>query len=349
MATIITRAAKGAPLTHNEVDANFTNLNTDKIEASDLTAGAGISISGTTITNAAPDQTVVLTEGANVTITGTYPNFTIASTDTNTTYTAGSGLQLVGTEFSNTAPDQTVTITGSGIVSVSGTYPNFEVAATALQASDIGVSVQAYDANLTSFVSAFTLPTADGTSGQALATNGTGTLSFVDVGGGGAWELISTSTPSSASSVTITLPTGYNALMLNFGEIYFNTAGINIYAYFNASHEYRYSFVEFKDSSNDQNDTGDTNGIKLFTNNQGQAFGTAWVTSGRIIISQGYDNASVNTSVFSCIYGVGNTYNMNGYIGMGMSETAAADGSITISPSSGNMSGTIALYGLKSS
>lgn len=34
MATIITRAAKGTPLTHNEVDANFVNLNTDKLEAS---------------------------------------------------------------------------------------------------------------------------------------------------------------------------------------------------------------------------------------------------------------------------------------------------------------------------
>jgi hypothetical protein len=133
MATIITRAGKGSPLTHNEVDANFTNLNTDKLEASDLTAGTGVSIAGTTITNAAPDQTV--------------------------------------------------SITGSGIVSVSGTYPNFEVAATALQAADIGVSVQAYDANLTSFVSAFTLPTTDGTAGQALATNGAGTIAFVDVAG----------------------------------------------------------------------------------------------------------------------------------------------------------------------
>jgi hypothetical protein len=32
MSTIVTRAGKGAPLTHVEVDANFTNLNTDKAE-----------------------------------------------------------------------------------------------------------------------------------------------------------------------------------------------------------------------------------------------------------------------------------------------------------------------------
>jgi hypothetical protein len=38
MATIVTRAAKGSPLTHVEVDANFTNLNTDKVEAGAVVA-----------------------------------------------------------------------------------------------------------------------------------------------------------------------------------------------------------------------------------------------------------------------------------------------------------------------
>lgn len=32
MSTIVTRAGKGTPLTNNEVDANFVNLNTDKIQ-----------------------------------------------------------------------------------------------------------------------------------------------------------------------------------------------------------------------------------------------------------------------------------------------------------------------------
>ncbi len=32
MSTIVTRAGKGSPLSHAEVDANFTNLNTDKLE-----------------------------------------------------------------------------------------------------------------------------------------------------------------------------------------------------------------------------------------------------------------------------------------------------------------------------
>jgi hypothetical protein len=41
MATITTRAGKGAPLTNAEVDANFTNLNTDKFEAPSQTGNAG--------------------------------------------------------------------------------------------------------------------------------------------------------------------------------------------------------------------------------------------------------------------------------------------------------------------
>ena len=83
MSTIVTRAGKGSPLTHTEVDNNFTNLNSDKLES-----------------------------------------------------------------------------------------------------SAIGSTVQAYDSNLTSFVSTFTLPTTDGTNGQVISTNGSGTLSFTTVSGG---------------------------------------------------------------------------------------------------------------------------------------------------------------------
>lgn len=90
------------------------------LKAGDLAAGTGISIAGTTITNAAPDQTVVLTEGANVTVTGTYPNFTIASTDTNTTYTAGTGLVLAGTEFS--VATTVVTSSYTGDVDITGEF-----------------------------------------------------------------------------------------------------------------------------------------------------------------------------------------------------------------------------------
>jgi hypothetical protein len=46
MSTIVTRAGKGSALTHNEVDANFVNLNTDKIQSGN-TVGSLIILSAT--------------------------------------------------------------------------------------------------------------------------------------------------------------------------------------------------------------------------------------------------------------------------------------------------------------
>ena len=65
------------------------------------TAGTGLNLVGTEFQNTAPDQTVSLTGSGATSISGTYPNFTISSTDTNTntTYTAGNGLTLNTTEF----------------------------------------------------------------------------------------------------------------------------------------------------------------------------------------------------------------------------------------------------------
>ena len=38
MATIVTRSGKGSPLTNTEVDSNFTNLNSDKVETSTVSS-----------------------------------------------------------------------------------------------------------------------------------------------------------------------------------------------------------------------------------------------------------------------------------------------------------------------
>lgn len=57
MSTIVTRAGKGSPLTHTEVDNNFTNLNTDKAEDSTV-----VKLSG--------DQTISGTKTFSSTITG---------------------------------------------------------------------------------------------------------------------------------------------------------------------------------------------------------------------------------------------------------------------------------------
>ena len=46
MSTIVTRSGKGSPLTNNEVDSNFTNLNTDKIEKTNLSVSVGAASGG---------------------------------------------------------------------------------------------------------------------------------------------------------------------------------------------------------------------------------------------------------------------------------------------------------------
>lgn len=50
MTTIVTRAGKGSPLTNTEVDTNFTNLNSAKLETAvtSAAAGTGVAVSGAT-------------------------------------------------------------------------------------------------------------------------------------------------------------------------------------------------------------------------------------------------------------------------------------------------------------
>jgi hypothetical protein len=84
--------------TNNNQITNGSNF----ITLTSLSGGTGISYNNTTgvITNSAPDQTVSLTNGAGISISGTYPSFTIASTITQYTdalaraalsFVAGSG------------------------------------------------------------------------------------------------------------------------------------------------------------------------------------------------------------------------------------------------------------------
>jgi hypothetical protein len=60
MSTIVTRAGKGSPLTNTEVDSNFTNLNTDKLE---INAALGTPVS-VTLTNATGLPTAGLVDNA---------------------------------------------------------------------------------------------------------------------------------------------------------------------------------------------------------------------------------------------------------------------------------------------
>ncbi len=81
-------------------------------------AGNGIQINGNVIENTAPDQPITLTGTGATTVTGTYPNFTISSTDNNTTYSAGTGLNLTGTTFSH--EPHTGDVSGTTSLTVTG-------------------------------------------------------------------------------------------------------------------------------------------------------------------------------------------------------------------------------------
>ena len=106
---------------------NFTITSNDEFDGTvtsvAATAGTGISVTGSpitssgtlTITNTAPDQTVVLTAGTGISTSGTYPSFTVT----------------------NTAPDQTVSLTAGTGISVTGTYPSFTVTNTSTATGDV--------------------------------------------------------------------------------------------------------------------------------------------------------------------------------------------------------------------
>jgi hypothetical protein len=158
-------------------DNNSTDIQTAQGPADTLNvvAGTGIvlnasTVSGTEairITNDAPDQTVVLNEGAGIDVTGTYPNFTIANTD----------------------PGSAVTLTSAGVATESlvndGVGP--ALATKGLKANT-GISLvsTATDISITNTApnivqNVFTTFTA--TTGSTTANTSTDTLTVVGAGG----------------------------------------------------------------------------------------------------------------------------------------------------------------------
>ena len=90
----ITSPTGGNLLSYDQTAGYWKNIN--------LTDGTGISVTeatsgAITVTNTAPDQTVAISSGTGISVTGTYPNFTITNTapssgGTVTSITAGTGL-----------------------------------------------------------------------------------------------------------------------------------------------------------------------------------------------------------------------------------------------------------------
>ena len=120
---------------------------TDSDARLSLSAGTGISYDNATgvITNDAPDQTVSITSGTGINVTGTYPDFTIDSTitqytdsDARLSLSAGTGISYDNATgiITNSEPDQTVTLTDGTGITVTGTYPSFTIDSTITQYTD---------------------------------------------------------------------------------------------------------------------------------------------------------------------------------------------------------------------
>ena len=108
---------------------------------------------------------------------GSGANVTVANGNTAFIYCdgAGSGAAVV---------DLTATIPATGSLLAANNLSDVANAGTSRTnlGVAIGSDVLAYDANLQAFVTALTLPTSDGSNGQALVTNGSGTISFGSAG-----------------------------------------------------------------------------------------------------------------------------------------------------------------------
>jgi hypothetical protein len=181
-------------------------------------AGTGISVSGATgavtVTNSAPDQTVVLTAGTGISTSGTYPNFTITNTSPSSggTVTSVTGTSpvvssggatpaismpaatgsvngyLTSTDWTTFNSKQATLVSGTNIKTVSGT--------SLLGAGDLGTIGATYGGTSQSTYA----------TGDILYASASNTLSKLSVGTTGQVLTVASGAPSwaAASSSNIT-------------------------------------------------------------------------------------------------------------------------------------------------
>jgi hypothetical protein len=172
-----------------------TTLEVTNLKAKDGTASATIADSTGVMTVASAvlttadinggtvDNTAV---GAGTPSTGAFTTLSSNSTTTlNGTTIPASKTLLVSTDIGTTvqAYDADTAKYDDTTANFTGTLQNG--GSNVLVDTDIGTTLLAYDSNLQGFVTAFTLPTTDGTANQILKTDGSGNIGFATLAGTG--------------------------------------------------------------------------------------------------------------------------------------------------------------------
>lgn len=163
------------------------------------TAGTGINITGNTISNSAPDQTVSLTAGNGISITGTYPNFTI------------------------TLKQPTVNTVTRSIVSTAAAANGFQISSTAFSIATYSVTINtsvSLSGNASGYVVLEVCPTNSATAGDWIERGRTTS------GQSGTLVIGLTLNQAGGASATIPIPIGYYARLRSV-----NVAGTPTYAY----------------------------------------------------------------------------------------------------------------------
>lgn len=186
-----------------------------------------------------------------------------------------------------------------------------------------------------------------GTSGQTLTSNGAGALPTWQDAASGQWDLITTATPSGASQVDFTdLSATYCLYKLVLVDLSHSVLGADISirvsedngSTFISTSSYGFIIDKLEGGTASVRSVSSTTGIDIFDNP-----GLNGELAGELVIvnpsdsgnyTRTYSRITLNTGVY-------------GYTGYGSYNVDSAVDAIRIFPSSGTITGTLKLYGLK--
>jgi hypothetical protein len=177
MSTLVTRAGKGSPLTHNEVDANFNNLNTDKIQSGNTVAALTITALTTPSVQATSSAGLALRNSAGTTQIsmggGGGDNVTIAVATNINGANAQIDISPTGTGHVHIKPS------GTGALEIAptnvGTIDNMTIGATTARAATVTSLTSTGDGSFTG-TGQVKLPS--GTTGQRSGSPAAGMIRY---------------------------------------------------------------------------------------------------------------------------------------------------------------------------